>query len=131
MHLFAREAQTLFRYEWFASTAQFENCKEAAVMFNRLVQNQSVIVHGHLDLLRNLCDPVSRLPIGSTADNLASALAAEEQEGTTLYSSVASLADAEGLVAVASWLRTLANSKRESAARIRAVHSLMESNEVS
>ena len=126
IQLFAREAQTLFRYERFAATADFEGNKEAAALFKRLAQNQSVIVHGHLDLLRDFSDPVSGLPLGSTADNLSAALAAEEHEGSTLYGAAASLADAEGMTSVASWLRTLALSKQNSAARIRAVHSRLE-----
>jgi len=123
--LFAREAQTLFRYQWFASTAEFEGCKDAALLLRRLIENQAILVHGHFDLLRTFSDPVSGRPLGGTLHNLTAALAAEEHEAESLYASVASLADAEGLTSVASWLRTLAHAKRASAERLRAVRDEM------
>jgi rubrerythrin len=111
IELFAREAQTLILYRRFASTAQHEGFPAVAELFERLAQNQTVLVEGHLDFLRMACDPLSGLPLGQTDDNLKAALAGEEASGV-LYPSAARTAEKEGYVDLASWFQTLAASKK-------------------
>lgn len=119
--LFAREAQTLARYRRFASTARHEGYSSAASLFERLAQNQAIVVEGHLDLLRSYGDPLNGLPLGATRDNLESALAAELEEGRELYPALARAAEAEGFSMLAGWLHTLARTKDYNASRLAGV----------
>ena len=111
IELFAREAQTLICYRRFASTARHEGFPTVAEMFERLAQNQAVLVEGHLDFLRMVGDPLSGLPLGHTSDNLVAALAGEDSSGD-LYQLASRTAEGEGLVDIASWLQSTASSKR-------------------
>ena len=80
-------------------------------MFERLAQNQAVLVEGHLDFLRMVGDPLSGLPLGHTRDNLGAALAGEDSSGE-LYQLASRTAEGEGLLDIASWLQSTAASKR-------------------
>jgi rubrerythrin len=111
IELFAREAQALICYRRFASTARHEGFPAVAEMFERLAQNQVVLVEGHLDFLRMVGDPLSGLPLGHTSDNLDAALSGEESSGE-LYQLASRTAEGEGLVDIASWLQSTAASKR-------------------
>ncbi|HEY0377447.1 MAG TPA: hypothetical protein VGC87_10885 [Pyrinomonadaceae bacterium] len=111
IELFAREAQALICYRRFASTARHEGLPAVAEMFERLAQNQAVLVEGHLDFLRMVGDPLSGLPLGHTGANLGAALAGEDASGD-LYQLASRTAEGEGLVDIASWLQSTAASKR-------------------
>lgn len=115
---FARDAQTLVRYRRFANTAKHEGLPAVAALFERLAQAQAVVVEGHFDFIRNVGDPLTSLPLGSTRDNLHAALAAEREEADDLYRTVAGVAEAEGFASVASWFHTVAAVKKNNLARI-------------
>lgn len=115
--LFAREAQTLLCYHRFASTAKHEGFPAIAELFERLAQNQNVLVEGHLDFLRTVGDPLSGLPLGHTGDNLNAALA-DEEEAERLYPLAVRTAESEGFADIASWFQTLAASKKAHRERI-------------
>jgi rubrerythrin len=116
--LIAREAQTVLRYRFCARAARLEGAQGAAALFDRLAQNQSIIADGHLDFLRNVGDPLTGQPLGSTREYLNAMRASESEEASRLYPAGASLAEAEGYTSVASWLRTLAASKRQNLVRL-------------
>ncbi|SRR6266436_366151 len=126
VELFAKEAQTLMRYRRFASTAKYEAFPKIAELFERLAQNQTVLVDGHLDFLRTVNDPLSGLPLGQTSDNLNAALASEDAL-RRLYPLAAGTAEREGFVDIASWLRSTAASKKVHCERISAA--IRESSE--
>jgi rubrerythrin len=111
IELFAREAQTLICYQRFANTARHEGFTMIAEMFERLAQNQTVLVEGHLDFLRTVGDPLSGLPLGDTGDNLNAAFANEDSSGM-LYQLASRTAEGEGFVDIASWLQSTEASKR-------------------
>jgi len=115
---FAREAETLVRYRQFAKTARHEGFGDAAELFDRLAENQEVIVHGHLDFLRDWADPLTHLPLGTTPENVQAALAAELQDARDIYPAFSRAADAEPSPLVASWFTTLALAKDSNARRI-------------
>lgn len=116
--LFAREAQTLVRYQAFAKAAKFEGFPEIATVFDRMAQNQYQLVGGHLDFLRTVCDPLTSLPLGSTNENLHAALSAETEETDRVYPDVAHTAMEEGFPSVASWFQTLASTKKNNVERL-------------
>ena len=118
---FAREAQVLIRYRRFAKTARYEGMSATAALFERLADDQSIVVEGHLDFLRDFADPLTRLPLGSTQDNMQAALASEIDDGSELYPAFARTAAAEGFAALASWFLTLARAKSDNANRIQSL----------
>jgi rubrerythrin len=73
--------------------------------------------HGHLEFLEQSGDPATGMPIGSTRDNLASAVAGETHEYTDMYPGMAKTAREEGFDEVADWFETLAKAERSHANR--------------
>jgi rubrerythrin len=68
-----------------------------------------------LDYLSEVGDPATDLPIGSSKDNLASAVAGETHEYTDMYPGMAKDARDEGFDEIADWFETLAKAERSHA----------------
>jgi rubrerythrin len=64
-------------------------------------------------------DPVTDEPIGSTAENLKSAIAGETYEYTEMYPGFAKTARDEGFTEIAEWFETLARAERSHAGRFK------------
>ena len=62
-------------------------------------------------------DPATGLPIGSTAENLAAAIAGETHEYTDMYPGMAKTARDEDFEEIADWFETLAKAERSHANR--------------
>lgn len=115
---FSRDAQRLVRYRRFASTARHEAQLSAAALFERLVQNQLVLVDGHLDFLRGSAGPSSSLAFGTTRENLRAALLGEREEVEGLYLSAIRVAGSEDYPSIASWFQSSVALRRLHMARI-------------
>ena len=63
-------------------------------------------------------DPATGLPIGTTKDNLAAAIAGETYEYTDMYPGMAATARDEGFDEIADWFETLAKAERSHANRV-------------
>lgn len=122
LELFSRDAQAAIRYQRFARTAEYEDCRELAELFRRLAENEALYAQGHLDFLRSVCDPISRQPFGHTVDNVAAALASETEDATTICPLFSRVAEAEGFVDIASWFRSIRASKAAAVSRLDATH---------
>src|SRR5438874_1168511 len=72
---------------------------------------------GHLDFLKEAGDPVTGLPIGSTEQNLKSAIDGETYEFTEMYPGFAKAARGEGFEEIAEWFETLAKAEKSHAGR--------------
>ena len=70
-----------------------------------------------LEYLEETGDPATGLPIGSTSDNLAAAIAGETHEYTDMYPGMAKTARDEGFDEIADWFETLAKAERSHANR--------------
>ncbi len=68
-----------------------------------------------MDYLSEVGDPATDLPIGSSKDNLASAVAGETHEYTDMYPGMAKDARDEGFDEIADWFETLAKAERSHA----------------
>jgi rubrerythrin len=62
-------------------------------------------------------DPVTGEPVGSTEENLRSAIVGETYEYTEMYPGFARTARDEGFIEVAEWLETLARAEKSHAVR--------------
>ncbi len=124
---FAEEAQANRRYLYFANQADIEGLSDVAALFRSTADGETGHAHGHMDFLAQAGDPVTGLPIGTTALNLASAVAGETHEYTDMYPGMAKTARDEGFDDIADWFETLAKAERSHANRYQKVIDGMKS----
>ena len=116
---FAGESQANRRYLYFAQKADVEGYNDVSAVFRSTAEGETGHAHGHLEFLAEVGDPATGEPIGSTADNLRSAIAGETYEYTDMYPGMARTAREEGFDEIADWLETLAKAERSHAGRFK------------
>ena len=114
---FAGESQANRRYLYFAQKADVEGYPDVAALFRSVAEGETGHAFGHFDFLREVGDPVTGEPVGSTADNLRSAVAGETYEYSEMYPGFAKTARDEGFDEVAEWMETLAKAEKSHAGR--------------
>lgn len=114
---FAGESQANRRYLYFARIADIEGYPEIGGLFRDTSEAETGHAFGHLDFLKEVGDPVTGLPFGSTEKNLASAIEGETYEYTQMYPGFARSAREEGFEELAEWFETLARAEKSHAAR--------------
>jgi rubrerythrin len=112
---FAGESQANRRYLYFANKADVEGQTEVASLFRSTAEGETGHAHGHLDYLAQVGDPATDMPIGSSSNNLKSAVAGETHEYTDMYPGMAKAAREEGFEEIADWFETLAKAERSHA----------------
>ena len=105
---FAGESQANRRYLYFAQKADVEGYPDVAALFRSVAEGETGHAFGHFDFLAEVGDPVTGVAVGSTTDNLQSAIAGETYEYTEMYPGFARTARDEGFEEIAEWLETLA-----------------------
>ncbi len=124
---FSEEAQANRRYLYFANQADIEGLSDVAALFRSTADGETGHAHGHMDFLVQSGDPITGLPIGTTALNLASAVAGEIHEYTDMYPGMAKTARDEGFDEIADWFEILAKAERSHANRYqKAIDSLQD-----
>ncbi len=116
---FAGESQANRRYLYFASKADVEGYNDVSMVFRSTAEGETGHAHGHLEYLEAVGDPVTEVPIGSTVNNLKSAIAGETYEYTDMYPGMAKSARGEGFEEIADWFETLAKAERSHANRFK------------
>ena len=116
---FSGESQANRRYMYFATKADIEGHSDVASVFRSTAEGETSHAHGHLHYLEPIGDPATGLPIGSTANNLKSAIAGETYEYTELYPGMANIARDEGFEEISDWFETLAKAERSHANRFK------------
>src|SRR4026209_1652119 len=86
---FAGESQANRRYLYFAQKADVEGYNDVSAVFRSTAEGETGHAHGHLEFLEEVGDPATGQPIGSTDQNLASAVGVDTYEDTQLYPGVA------------------------------------------
>jgi rubrerythrin len=114
---FASEAQANRRYVYFANQADVEGYPDIAGLFRDTAEGEASHGNGHLDYLRKLGDPITDLPIGTTASNIEASIVRETYEYTELYPTMARTAREEGFPDIAEWFETLAKAEKSHASR--------------
>ena len=112
---FAGESQANRRYLYFAAKADVEGYNDVSAVFRSTAEGETGHAHGHLE--EETGDPATGLPIGTTADNLAAAVAGETHEYSDMYPGMAKTARDEGFDEIADWMETLAKAERSHANR--------------
>jgi rubrerythrin len=114
---FAGESQANRRYLYFARRADIEGLTDASSLFRDTAEGETGHAFGHMDFLAEVGDPATDEPVGSTAKNLASAVAGETYEFTAMYPGFAKDAREEGFEEIADWFATLARAEKTHAGR--------------
>jgi rubrerythrin len=116
-HAFAGESQANRRYLYFARVADIEGYPDIGGLFRDTSEAETGHAFGHLDFLKEVGDPVTGVPIGTTAKNLKSAVEGETYEYTEMYPGFAKTARDEGFQELAEWFETLAKAEKSHAGR--------------
>ena len=114
---FAGESQANRRYLYFAQKADIEGYPDVAALFRSVAEGETGHAFGHFDFLAEVGDPVTDVPVGSTEDNLKSAIEGETYEWTEMYPGFAKTAREEGFEEVGEWLETLGRAEKSHAGR--------------
>ena len=114
---FAGESQANRRYLYFARRADIEGYPDIGGLFRDTSEAETGHAFGHLDFLKEVGDPVTGVPIGSTEKNLKSAIEGETYEYTEMYPGMAKSARQEGFSELAEWFETLAKAEKSHAGR--------------
>jgi len=94
-----------------------EGHADVAAVFRSTAEGETGHDHGHLEFLEAAGDPVTGETIGSTKDNLQSAIHGETYEYSYMYPGMAREAREEGFEEIADWFETLAKAERSHAGR--------------
>jgi rubrerythrin len=114
---FAGESQANRRYLYFAQKADVEGQPDIAALFRSVAEGETGHAFGHFDFLKEVGDPVTGVPVGSTEANLKSAIEGEVYEYTEMYPGFAKTARDEGFAEIAEWFETLARAEKSHAGR--------------
>ena len=126
---FAGESQANRRYLYFAQKSDVEGHADVAAVFRSTAEGETGHAHGHLEFLEEVGDPVTEVPIGTTEQNLASAIKGETHEYTDMYPGMACTARDEGFDEIADWFETLAKAEKSHAGRFeRALETLQKAS---
>jgi rubrerythrin len=111
---FAGESQANRRYIYFAKKADIEGHADISAAFHRISDGETSHAFGHFDMLlkHGAGDPVTNMPVGTTEQNLASAIAGEEYEFSEMYPGFAKDARDEGFDDIAEWFEVMAKSEK-------------------
>ena len=113
---FSLESQSIWRYRYFATIADFEGHADVARFFTEVAESDAVNAHGHLDFIKTVGDPLTDTPIGETGGNLRAAVLADLSHAQDVYPAMAAAARAEGFADIADWFEVLAKAKHRHAA---------------
>ncbi|MBY0264728.1 MAG: rubrerythrin family protein [Holosporales bacterium] len=114
---FSGESQANRRYLYFAQKADVEGYADVAAVFRSTAEGETGHAHGHLEFMEAVGDPATGEPIGSTRENLQSAIRGETHEYSDMYPGMAREAREEGFEEIADWFETLAKAERSHAGR--------------
>ena len=114
---FAGESMANRRYLFFARKAELEGHEDVKELFEDTALAETGHAFGHIEWLTHATDPATDEPIGTTEQNLASAVAGETYEFTAMYPGFAKTAREEGFDEIADWFETLARAEKTHAGR--------------
>jgi rubrerythrin len=116
---FAGESMANRRYLYFARVARKDGYDTVAALFEDTAAGETGHAFGHMDQLveGQAGDPATGETVGTTEQNLASAVAGETYEFSAMYPGFAKTAREEGFDEIADWFSTLARAEKTHAGR--------------
>lgn len=117
---FAGDCKAAARYAFFARQARREGFVDAASALHEVARGKAEHAQGQLEFLCELGDPQTQAEVGTTRQNVASAIERTTYERETLFPDLAQTASEEGFDAVGRWFETLAAAGRNHTLALRA-----------
>lgn len=131
---FAGESQARSRYTFFASVAKKEGYEQIAGVFMETAEQEKEHAKKFFKYLEGgMVEITASYPAGviaTTAENLATAAAGENEEWAELYPEFAKIADEEGFPQIANTFRQIAKVEAEHEARYRTLLGRVEAGKV-
>lgn len=129
LHALRARASDAIRYEYYAQRAELEAETEASSLFRALGETAKQQALGHLEILEEFGgggDGDGGVEIGATMENLAAAADSEREAADGQLRNAAAAAGDDGLAQVEEWFDDLADAGHRAAARLDAVHAMLE-----
>lgn len=138
MKSFAGESQARTRYIFFAETARREGYMEIAETFEVIAANEhahakrfyNFLVEGGLNTQGVTVQADYPVALGTTEENLQSAIRGEHEEWAEIYTKGAAIAQKEGFDTIASAFNAIAKAEEHHEARFAKLKETMEKGEV-
>ena len=134
MAAFAGESQARNRYTYSASVAKKEGLELIYRTFLEIADQEKEHAKRLFSFMKGgeitITGTFPAGPIGTSLDNLKAAAGGENHEHTSMYPGFAKIADEEGLPAIASLFRLIANAEVEHEKRYRRLIALLEKGEM-
>ncbi len=139
---FIGESQARNRYTFYAKVAQKEGFEQISGIFILTAENErehAKWLFRMIDELRQkipekpdeiVVEAAAPLTLGTTAENLAAAIAGENYETTTMYPEFADVSESEGLDRIADRLRSIAIAEAHHEERYRKLLAIVEADTV-
>jgi len=135
---FVGESMARNRYTFYASIAKEEGFVFISKVFLETAENEKEHAETLFKLIQHLkgesptvsVEAGSSLVLGSTAENLKSAIEGERHEHTKMYPEFAEEAEREGLREIAERLRAIAKAEEHHEERFRKIYEALESGEM-
>jgi len=116
---FAGESQANRRYTYFSRRADEEGYPEISTLFRSVSEGETAHALRHFDFMKNVGDPVTKVPVPDVKGMLTSAVEGETYESTNMYPQFAKVAKDEGFDEIAKWFDTLAKAEKAHAGKFR------------
>jgi len=123
---FAGDCKAAARYAFFARQARREGFLDAGAALAELARGKAEHAQGQLEFLCELGDPQTQAEVGTTRQNVHSAIERTTYERETLFPGLARVAREEGFDAVGGWFETLAGAGRNQTLALRAALRALE-----
>jgi rubrerythrin len=116
---FAGESQANRRYTYFSRKADEEGFPEIAALFRSVSEGETAHALRHFDYMRDVGDPVTKVPVADVRGMLDSAVKGETYECNSMYPEFANVARQEGFEEIAKWFETLAKAEKAHAGKFK------------
>jgi len=123
---FAGESQANRRYTYFSRKADEQGYPEISTLFRSVAEGETAHALRHFDYMRNVGDPVTKVPVPDVKGMLESAIKGETYECTAMYPEFAKVAREEGFDEIAKWFETLAKAETAHAGKFKDALNKME-----
>ena len=135
---FIGESQARNRYSFYAKVARKEGFEQIAGIFLMTAENEKEHAKSLFELINKIkennepinVETTAPTVLGSTAENLRSAIEGEHYENTTMYPGFADVAEKEGFHDIAVRLRAIAIAEKHHEERYRKLLKEVEANTV-
>ncbi len=119
--MLAGDAQAYVRLMYFAGDAERQGATHTASRLREIAEGELSHAFGHLDVLKQVGDPITEMPIGSSSEDVASAIESTSFDCDGLYVRFMSTARDEELFQAADWIESVVEDKRKYVAMLRKI----------